>query len=349
MKTDLFDYALPKELIAYHPPEKRDGGRLLVLDPNTGAIKHRAIVDLPECLPKETLLVANDTRVIRARLRGRRPTGGEVEVLLIREIEAGQKRCTWSALTRANKPIKVGDRIDLGGIWVEVTEKRAQGEVTISVKTSSKTLREHTATRGEVPLPPYIRRLPVSEDDERYQTVYAKCDGSVAAPTAGLHFTEELLKRLSIRGLEIEYITLHVGPGTFRPISVEETSDHKMDSEEYLLNEKATRAIRTAKANARPVVAVGTTVTRALEGAFARHGGLETGSGFTDLFITPGFTFHVIDGMLTNFHLPRSTLLCLISALAGRERVLAAYEEAVKERYRFYSYGDAMLILPVKR
>ncbi len=348
MKLDLFDYVLPEELIALHPPEERAGSRLLVLDPNTGKTDHRLIADLPD-LVDHAVLVANDTRVIRARLRGRRPTGGAVEVLLVRELEAAECACRWKALTRANKPIHVGDRIGFGGISAQVIEKGDRGETIIEIDASSKMLREHMAASGEVPLPPYIRRAPVAEDEERYQTVYARHDGSVAAPTAGLHFTEALIGQLAGRGAEMVYVTLHVGPGTFRPISAADTDDHSMDEEEYVLSEHTALTIRAARDEGRPVIAVGTTVTRALEGAFARHGNLSACSGFTDMFITPGFKFQVVDGLITNFHLPHSTLLCLVSALAGRERVMAAYNEAVEKHYRFYSYGDAMFILPKKR
>ncbi len=346
MKIDLFDYDLPEDLIAFHPPEKRDGGRLLVLDPISGKTDHRRVVDLPTCLPDGALLVANDTRVIRARLRGQRPTGGAVEVLLVREVEIGGKSCCWTALTKANKPIRLGDRIVLGDISARVTERGGRGEATLCFDVSSEALREFSSARGEVPLPPYIRRDPVPEDMERYQTVFARSDGSVAAPTAGLHFTPALLEKLAARGVETTYITLHVGPGTFRPINVGDTDDHQMDAEQYILSENTAGLIEKAKSEGRPVFAVGTTVTRALEGAFAKRRRLEAGAGFTDLFITPGFEFQVVDGLLTNFHLPKSTLLCLVSALAGRENIFEAYREAVKEKYRFYSFGDAMLILP---
>ncbi len=345
MKIDLFDYDLPEDLIAFHPPEKRDGGRLLVLDPSSGKIDHRRVVDLPAYLPAGALLVANDTRVIRARLRGQRPTGGAVEVLLVREVEAGDKHCCWTALTRANKPIRIEDQIVLDEVCAVVTERGSRGEATLRFDVSSKALRAYAQEQGEVPLPPYIRRAPIPEDVERYQTVFARSDGSVAAPTAGLHFTPALLGILAKQDIETEYLTLHVGPGTFRPVTAADTNDHQMDAEQYTLTEETAGAIDNAKREGRPVFAVGTTVTRALEGVFAERGRLEAGAGSTDLFITPGFEFQVVDGLLTNFHLPKSTLLCLVSALAGRENVLAAYKEAVNERYRFYSFGDAMLIM----
>lgn len=345
MKLDDFDYNLPRELIAVFPPENRAGARLLVLEP-AGGYRHRKIVHLPGLLPEGALLVANDTRVIKARIRGRRPSGGAVEVLLVRMIESGETTCRWRALTRANKPIKVGHTIDLKGLEARVVERGNRGDVVIEVNSSGEGVLEHAESQGEIPLPPYIRRDPVPEDQERYQTVYARYDGSVAAPTAGLHFTPELLHAIEERGIEIAYVTLHVGPGTFRPITGDEVETHEMDSEEYVLSRETAALIAKAKEESRPIIAVGTTVARALEGAHENSGCICPGRGFTELFIYPGFKFNVIDGLLTNFHLPRSTLLCLVSALAGQERIMNAYREAVLEGYRFYSYGDAMLILP---
>ena len=321
----------------------------MVLDQVSGETEHRMITSLPECLPQGALLVANDTRVIRARLRGRRPTGGAVEVLLVRQVDKGDASCCWTALTQANKTIKVGDTIDIGGIEATVSERSASGDTTIDFNVTAEELGEYVESRGEVPLPPYIKRQPVPQDADRYQTVYADKDGSVAAPTAGLHFTKELIGKLAARGIDIVYITLHVGPGTFRPIKADDTDSHEMDSERYNLDEDTVGAIARAKADSRPVIAIGTTVTRALEGAYAACGELRAGQRETGLFIVPGFEFRVIDGLMTNFHLPRSTLLCLVSALAGRDNILAAYSEAVNMRYRFYSYGDAMLILKRKQ
>jgi S-adenosylmethionine:tRNA ribosyltransferase-isomerase len=347
VRTELFDYALPAELIAARPPPERDGGRLLVLDPTGGPVAHAAVRDLPSRLPPRCLLVANDTRVIPARLRARRPTGGAVEVLLVREVEAGEAGCRWLALLRANKPLRRGAPLDLGGgVEARVGGRGARGEAVLDIALGSDAVRRHVAARGEVPLPPYIRRAPEEADRARYQTVFARADGSVAAPTAGLHFTEELMARLRAQGHEIVFLTLHVGPGTFRPITCGELSAHAMDAERYAIPAATAAAIGAAKGAGRPVVAVGTTTARALEGAVRAHGALAACAGDTDLFIAPPFDFRVVDGLFTNFHLPRSTLLCLVAALAGRERVLAAYAEAVARRYRFYSYGDAMLILP---
>lgn len=345
MRLDDFDYHLPEELIAFHPTERRDGARLLVLE-NDGGIRHRQIVDLPELLPERTLLVANDTRVIKARLRGRRPSGGAVEILLVRPLRSGTSSCQWVALTRANKPLKIDHSIELGSLAARVVKRGTSGDAVIEFNCPLADVLHYAEKEGEIPLPPYIRREPVPADEERYQTVYARHDGSVAAPTAGLHFTPELLEAIAAKGIEIAYVTLHVGPGTFRPISVDCVEEHAMDEERYVLSDDTAMAIRQAKEDGRPVVSVGTTVTRALEGAYRNAGGIRSGSGFTDLFIYPGFEFKVVDGLLTNFHLPRSTLLCLVSALAGQKRIFAAYRDAVREGYRFYSYGDAMLILP---
>jgi S-adenosylmethionine:tRNA ribosyltransferase-isomerase len=294
-------------------------------------------------------VVANDTRVIPARLRGRRPSGGQVEVLLVSRLAGDGGACRWTALARANRPLAPGDPIDLGGVDVRVERRGERGEVVLEFAGDDGDVRRLIEHRGEVPLPPYIKRAPVADDRHRYQTVYARRDGSIAAPTAGLHFTRELLDDLVRAGHELAFVTLHVGPGTFRPIDVEELADHEMDAERYAVGESAAAAVNRAREQGRPVIAVGTTVVRCLEGHRAARGRVEPGGGSTDLFIAPGFEFQVVDGLLTNFHLPRSTLLSLVSALAGRERILAAYREAVRERYRFYSYGDAMLILPRER
>jgi len=349
LDIDLFDYTLPRELIALHPPARRDAGRLLVLDPLSEVLSHRRIAELGACLPEGALLVANDTRVVRARLRGTRPTGGAVELLLVQETGRDVERSEWLALGRANKPLRPGDEIAFGALTALVKGRRERGEVTVEFDRSSKEVRAEMAASGEVPLPPYIRRAPVPEDATRYQTIYARHDGSVAAPTAGLHFTDELVGELEHRGVEMVHVTLHVGPGTFRPVDVTDTDEHRMDAERFVIGDKSASRILAARKEGRPVIAVGTTVTRALEGRFAECGDLLPGTGSTELFITPGFQFQLVDGLLTNFHLPRSTLLCLVSALAGRKRIMAAYGEAVTRRYRFYSYGDAMLILPKKR
>ncbi|MDD5307797.1 MAG: tRNA preQ1(34) S-adenosylmethionine ribosyltransferase-isomerase QueA [Deltaproteobacteria bacterium] len=349
MKTDLFDYELPEGLIALHPPERRDSGRLMIVPRGDRPFEHGRVTDLPELLAPGTLLVANDTRVIPARLRGVRVTGGRVEALLMRCLGPRGAGSRWSALAKANRPLKPCDAIELAGLAATVAGRGGQGEVELDFEADEAAVRTRLAGHGEVPLPPYIKRAPVAADTERYQTVYAARDGSVAAPTAGLHFSEDLLAALERRGVERAFVTLHVGPGTFRPITADEMDAHRMDAEELEINEAAAAAIRRAKAEGRPVVAVGTTAVRALEGAFASRGRVATFSGPTDLFIRPGFRFRVVDGLITNFHLPRSTLLVLVSALVGRERMLEAYAQAVREGYRFYSYGDAMLVPPEAR
>lgn len=348
MKTDLFNYTLPEDLIAFHPPAKRDGGRLLVLDPNTGKVVHATIRDLPGLLPQKSLLIGNNTRVIPARLRGRRPTGGAVEILLVRPLKETDTECRWLALIGANKPIKPGDDIHLkDNVTVRVEARRQRGESEISIKLSFLEFKKIIKNNGEIPLPPYIKRAPDAADKTRYQTVFAHHDGSVAAPTAGLHFTDELIKETRLAGHEMDYVTLHVGPGTFRPILADNLDDHRMDEEFFSVGPKTVERILKAKKFSRPIMAIGTTVVRTLEGATKACGGtLKPSDGFTDIFISPPYDFSVVDGLLTNFHLPKSTLLCLVSALADREMILNAYAEAVKERYRFYSYGDAMLILP---
>jgi S-adenosylmethionine:tRNA ribosyltransferase-isomerase len=349
VKTSDFDYDLPESQIAYHPPAERDGGRLLVLNPNSKENEHHTVKDLPKVLPGNAVLVLNDTKVFKARLQAMRTTGGQVEVLLIRPHDTDELSCRFEVLTKSNRPLKVGDALDISGVPATVKSKGEQGEAILNIALPLHELFQHTAAVGEVPLPPYIKRRPVPEDVERYQTVYAAYNGSSAAPTAGLHFTDALLKEIQRMGVETVSVTLHVGPGTFRPVKAERLSDHRMDKEEYILTEEAVSKINRAKTEGRPIIAVGTTATRALEGAFAAKGLLEAGSGFTELFITPGFQFQVVDGLITNFHLPKSTLLSLVSALAGRDRILSAYAEAVAKQYRFYSYGDAMFILPRNR
>jgi S-adenosylmethionine:tRNA ribosyltransferase-isomerase len=331
-----FTYELPPELIAQHPPERRDGGRLMVLDRAGGALDHHTVVDLPELVQPGTLMVINDSRVIPARLWARRATGGRVELLLLERLgttDEGLER--WTCMLRASKTPQAGERLELGDTQALVLDRPTHGRCQVAVAAG-------TADRlGQMPLPPYIRReggsLP--EDRERYQTVYAREEGSVAAPTAGLHLTEALLAELSSAGVEICRVTLHVGPGTFQPVRCERVADHRMEEERFEVPEETAAAIARARAEGRPVLAVGTTVVRTLEST-----GGQAGSGRTELFITPGHRFRVVDRLLTNFHLPGSTLLMLVSALAGRERILAAYAEAVARGYRFYSYGDAMLI-----
>ena len=327
--TQDFDYDLPAGSIAQEA-SPRGESRLLVLD-RAGPDRHARVRDLPSLLRPGDLLVLNDTRVIPARLFGRSTGGGRMEVLLAERT--GER--DWDALVKPGKRARPGARIDFeDGLFAEVADK---SEDRYHLR-FSEPVEPHLERLGHIPLPPYIHRPDTPEDRERYQTVYARTPGAIAAPTAGLHFTEDLLEEIEEAGVGIARVTLHVGIGTFRPVSVERIEEHRMDRERYEIGEEAAEAIRKADR----VVAVGTTVVRTLESAALETGEVRAGSGSTELFITPGFKFQVVDALLTNFHLPRSTLLMLVSAFAGRERVLAAYEEAVREGYRFYSYGDAM-------
>jgi S-adenosylmethionine:tRNA ribosyltransferase-isomerase len=331
-----FDYELPPSSIAQEPAPRGDS-RLLVLD-QTGPERHARVRDLPRHLRPGDLLVLNDTRVIPARLFGRRTAGGgQIELLLLEKID----ECTWDALAKPGRRAQPGTAIDFAtGLTAVVTEKAPDGRHRLRF---SEPVEGHLDRLGHIPLPPYIHRPDTPEDRERYQTVYAEKPGAVAAPTAGLHFSEELLREIAEAGVAIARVTLHVGIGTFKPVAVETLEDHRMDRERYEVSEEAAEAVRHTRRSGGRVVAVGTTVVRTLESAaLAGNGDVQPGSAATNLFITPGFRFQAVDALLTNFHLPRSTLLMLVSAFAGRERVLAAYGEAVREGYRFYSYGDAM-------
>jgi S-adenosylmethionine:tRNA ribosyltransferase-isomerase len=326
MKSRDFDYLLPPELVAQVPPPRRDGSRLMVVPRSGGPVEHRAFPDLPRYLEPGDLLVLNDTRVVPARLLLTRSTGGRVEALLLRR-DGGSR---WEALLDSGGRLQPGETLKLeDGSACAVEERRAD---VWSVSFESETAVERL---GRAPLPPYIKRAPDATDLERYQTVYAERPGSIAAPTAGLHFTEELLGRIQAAGVDIARVTLHVGTGTFKPVRADDVADHVMDPERYEIPDTTIRAIERA----RRVVAVGTTTCRTLE-AWARTG---KAAGETNLFIHPPFEFKVVDALLTNFHLPKSTLLMLVCAFAGRDRALSAYEEAVKEKYRFFSYGDASL------
>lgn len=343
MLTSDFDYELPPEAIAQHPVPRGES-RLLVLN-NEGPERHQRVGDLPRLLHPGDLLVLNDTRVIPARLFGRRlqsdgELGGRMELLLVEKV--GERE--WEALARPGKRARPGTTILFEtGLTAEVLEKREEdGRYQVRF---SEAVEGHLDRLGHIPLPPYIQREDAAEDRERYQTVFARRPGAIAAPTAGLHFSTGLLEELRQAGVETAEVTLHVGIGTFKPVSAERVEEHRMDSERYEIGEEAAEAIRRTRERGGRVVAVGTTVVRTLESAaLAGEGQIRPGSGSTWLFITPGFEFQVVDVLLTNFHLPRSTLLMLVSAFAGRERVLAAYAEAIREGYRFYSYGDAMLL-----
>lgn len=337
MLVDDFDYELPEDRIA-QDPAPRGASRLLVIDAE-GEERHRQIGDLPDLLAPGDLLIVNDTRVIPARLFARRvPTGGKVELLLAEKTAEME----WTCLVKPGRKARPGTRLRLHSeLEAEVTTRGDDGRHTVRFSCPIEPLLDEI---GHVPLPPYIHRPDRPEDRRRYQTVFARHAGAIAAPTAGLHFTDELMRRLEERGVETARVTLHVGLGTFKPITAALVHEHRMDEERYHLPQATVEAVARTRARGGAVVAVGTTVVRTLEGVAAAHGGrLVAGDGRTNLFIYPGHRFQVVDRLLTNFHLPRSTLLMLVCAFAGRERVLAAYEEAVAEGYRFYSYGDAML------
>jgi S-adenosylmethionine:tRNA ribosyltransferase-isomerase len=331
-----FDYELPRELIAQTPAIARAASRLLHVSGTK--LADRAFVDLPEMLAPGDLLVFNDTKVIRSRLYGRKETGGKVELLLERIVADDE---AWMQLS-ASHPPAVGARVVLdGGASAIVTER--SGRFFRLRFVAEIPVRDYLDRHGEVPLPPYIARAPQREDVERYQTVYARSPGAVAAPTAGLHFDEPMLERLRARGVALAYVTLHIGAGTFQPVAVEDISQHRMHSERFDIPQATVAAVAAARARGNSVVAVGTTSLRALEAA-ALPNGLRAGAAETELFVTPGFRFRTVDRLLTNFHLPRSTLLMLASAFAGHDAIRAAYAHAIRERYRFYSYGDAMLL-----
>ena len=341
VRTDDFDFDLPQELIAQHPAP-RGTSRLMVLDRGSGEVSHRDVSCLPELLRPDDLLLLNDTRVIPARLFAHRPTGRKFELLLLRQIGGGE----WEALLRPSARARAGERLELSdGGGVVPVERRGEGRWLVRFDPVLDL--ERLDRLGEMPLPPYIERPEggVDEDRTTYQTVYAANPGAVAAPTAGLHFTGELLDTIRAAGIEVALLTLHVGLGTFRPVKVEDIADHEMHEEWFNVSEATAAAVNRALDQGRRIVCVGTTSVRALEGALAvGEGRLQAGDGWTRIFITPGFEFRGAGALLTNFHLPRSTLLMMISAFAGRDRVLAAYAEAVAENYRFFSYGDAMFI-----
>ncbi|MBX5481833.1 MAG: tRNA preQ1(34) S-adenosylmethionine ribosyltransferase-isomerase QueA [Myxococcaceae bacterium] len=355
MRVEDFEFHLPEELIAQAPLAERDASRLLVLNRRSGAFVHLQFRALPELLCEGDLLVFNDTRVIPARLFGTKAhTGGRVELLLVRPIADisnanaladREHRHAWSCLGQASKGLKPGTRVELGdGFSAEIVAAPGGGEVHVRFDGPGP-LQRLLDRQGRLPLPPYIRREPTAEDAERYQTLFARVPGSVAAPTASLHFTHDVLERIAARGVRRATVTLDVGPGTFMPVRGDDLSSHKMHGERFEVPEETARAIAETRARGGRVVAVGTTVVRTLETATdPETGAVRPGRGESHLFITPGFRFRQIDALVTNFHLPRSTLLMLVSAFAGHAHARAAYEAAVAERYRFFSYGDAMFI-----
>lgn len=353
MNVSDFDYVLPVERIAQKPLAERDASRLMVLRRDARRTEHRRFRELPDLLAPGDLLVLNDTRVLPARLLGKRETGGRVELLLLHPVGnglegghgAGGIGATWTALARPFRRLREGERFAFeAGLQATLVERRSEGEVEVRLSlVSGGDWRDALAQAGRVPLPPYIR-APL-KDPERYQTVYATREGSAAAPTAGLHFTPELLSALEQRGVERAFVTLHVGLATFRPVTVDRVEDHPMHAEWCEIPAETAIAVARARRAGGRVVAVGTTACRTIEARTTAGGELVPGTGWTDLFIYPGHRFRAVDALVTNFHLPRSTLLMLVSAFAGREFVLEAYREAVRKRYRFYSFGDAMLIL----
>ncbi|HVH66153.1 MAG TPA: tRNA preQ1(34) S-adenosylmethionine ribosyltransferase-isomerase QueA [Candidatus Acidoferrum sp.] len=339
MKTSDFDYDLPAELIAQHPPEARDAARMLVVDPVADSLEHAAVRELPRYLNPGDVVVLNDSRVLPARLLGRRSDGGEAEVLLLRPVD--QESQHWEALVRPGRRLGPGSRITFADSRLAVTIHERRGDTAVAGLNGVEDPLAEVRRIGQMPTPPYIKeRL---ADPDRYQTVFARVEGSAAAPTAGLHFTPALLSAVRARGVEIAFVTLHVGLDTFRPVRVDDPSKHAMHREWYSLDHETARMINETRTRGNRVVAVGTTCVRVLESA-ADGDGVRAGERWTDLMILPGYRFRVVDSLLTNFHLPKSTLLMLVSAFAGREAIRSAYREAIEHHYSFYSFGDCMLI-----
>ena len=340
MKTSDFYYDLPEELIAQDPLEDRSASRLMALDKNTGKIQHHIFKEIVHYLNPGDCLVVNDTKVIPARLYGAKVgTDAKIEVLLLKRKENN----IWETLVKPGKKAKIGTRISFGDglLMGEVVDIVEEGNRLIQFSYDG-IFEEILDKLGQMPLPPYITHQ--LKDKNRYQTVYAKHDGSAAAPTAGLHFTPELLEEIKAKGVNIAHVTLHVGLGTFRPVKVEDVTQHHMHSEFYVVEEDQAALINETKKKGGKIISVGTTSLRTLESASSEDGTLKAGSGWTDIFIYPGYRFKIVDRLITNFHLPESTLIMLVSALAGKEHIMAAYEEAVKDKYRFFSFGDAMFI-----
>jgi len=335
-----FDYDLPKELIAQHPMEKRDECRLMVLDKETGAIEHKKFKDILDYFKKGDCLVLNDTRVLPARLMGvKEVSGGKMEFLLLKRIDKNK----WETLVKPGKKAGIGTRFVFGNgeLKAQVISIEAEGNRIVEFEYEG--IFEEVLDRlGQMPLPPYITEK--LDDKEQYQTVYSKEKGSAAAPTAGLHFTNELLEKIRIKGVKIAFLTLHVGLGTFRPVKVDKIEDHHMHSEFYMLSKESADTINDAKVKGGRIISVGTTSTRTIETIADDKGLLKEQTGWTEIFIFPGYKYKVVDALITNFHLPESTLLMLVSALSSRDKIMSAYEVAVKEKYRFFSFGDAMFI-----
>lgn len=338
MKTSLFDYHLPKSRIAQHSVAPRDQSRLMILDRRTEKIIERHFCNIGDFLHPGDLLVVNDTKVFRARLFGKFLTGGAVELFLLRPVKSGRSTSTWEALARPGKKLVVGTIITGKNWQATIAEKRDGGVVVVAFPFSTKSVFELLHHEGHIPVPPYVKDEPKKESE--YQTVYAKHEGSVAAPTAGFHFTPRLITQLKKRGIGFVSVTLHVGIGTFQPMMTDDTSQHVMHEECAEISTLTMRAIKKTKRSGGRVIVVGTTALRALEGLVGK-----SGKGFVNIFITPGYKFQIADGLITNFHLPKSTLLVLVSAFAGRDFIFRAYRRAMRQKFRFYSFGDAMLIL----
>jgi S-adenosylmethionine:tRNA ribosyltransferase-isomerase len=337
-----FFFHLPQDLIARHPTAERDGSRLMLLDRTSGSIAEDTFCNLQTYLRSGDLLVMNDTRVIPARLFGRRPTGGKIEIFLLRHMSGSQDQ--WECLLKSSKKIREGQNILLESGMTAVVLSRSVAENWLVEFTGDEPFDLWLEREGHIPLPPYLQREDSAVDRERYQTVVAREPGAIAAPTAGLHFTHELLAQLASNGIGTAFLTLHTGLGTFQPVRVQRVQDHKIHTERFVIPPDTAEAVKRTKAEGGRIIAVGTTSARTLEYSARQSGHVEAGSGEADIYIYPGYRFKVVDALITNFHLPESTLLMLVSALAGREYVLEAYREAVSRGFRFYSYGDAMFI-----
>src|SRR5690554_1777041 len=349
MKLSQFKFNLPESLIAYEPAENRDESRLMVLHRDTGKIEHKIFKDVLDYFDEKDLLILNNTKVFPARLYGNKEkTGATIEVFLLRELNKELK--LWDVLVDPARKIRVGNKLYFGDndlLVAEVVDNTTSRGRTIRFlfDGTDEEFRKNIEILGETPLPKYIKRKATAEDKARYQTIFAKHEGAVAAPTAGLHFSRELMKRFELKGIDFAEITLHVGLGTFRPVEVEDLTKHKMDSEQFIVDRETVEVVNKANEGKRRVCAVGTTSMRAIESAVSANGMLKEASGWTNKFIFPPYDFSIANSMITNFHIPESTLLMMVSAFGGYEHVMNAYEVAVKEKYRFYSYGDAMLII----
>ena len=345
MKLSEFDYELPEELIAQFPAQKRDFSKLLVLGKNNGNIEHKHFYDIVDYFNENDVLVLNNTRVIPARLYAQKITGANIEIFLLKEVKSQH----WEVLLRPAKRVKIDDVLQISDeLSAQLVEKYEDGKALIKLIYDGNIF-EILDRVGKIPLPPYIERKMSNDeleslDYERYQTVYAKNKGSVAAPTAGLHFTEEIIEKLKAKGVQVCYVTLNVGLGTFKPVNTENIKDHKMDNEVFEITEEAANIISAGMKNGKRIVAVGTTTTRTLETTFQKYGEIKAVKDSSEMFIYPGYEFKVIDALITNFHLPKSTLIMLVSALAGKDTIFNAYKEAIAQKYRFYSYGDCMFI-----